>query len=326
MTRARTEPNPRPLHVACVGHASVDHMFEVDAIAALPCKTLAHGYRRQAGGMSLHAAIAAARLGASVRLLGRVGDDAAADFLRQRLSAEGVEARGLERVAGTSTSLASVIVDAQGARQIYVYRGDALQRAHALDLRQLEGADVVLADMRWPDGAAAALQWARAHGVPSLLDADVAPLPVTERLLPLARWVAFSEPGLALWAQGRERDAALAVACEQGPELALVTLGADGARWCVAGDRAAVHAVPALRVQAIDTTAAGDVFHAALALALVAQAQTIDGAVRWACAAASYKCELGFGSEGAPTREQLDAWLRERAPASEARLPRVAGS
>jgi sulfofructose kinase len=297
--------------VACVGHAALDHVFEIEAFSEEPTKTLARSYHARPGGMSLHAAMAAARLGASVRLLGRVGEDERAAFLRQRLRAEGVEARGLESVRGASTSLAAVIVDAQGARQIYIHRGDAILRAHALDTRQLEGADVVLADPRWPDGAAAALAWARAHDVPSLLDADVAPPAALDRLVPLARWVAFSEPGLALWARGRPRDDALAAARALGPALVLVTLGADGARWLDAHGTPMQARPPA--VKAIDTTGAGDVFHAALAIGLAERMGTTAAAVSWACAAAAFKCERGFGAEGAPTRAELDAWLRQRA-------------
>ncbi len=295
--------------MACVGHAALDHVFEVEAIPAEPTKTLARRYQPRAGGMSLHAAIACSRLGATVRLLGRVGDDAGAEFLRRRLIEEGVEPRGLESVRGASTSLASVTIDAQGARQIVIHRGDALTRAHALDTRQLEGADLVLADARWPDGAAAALDWARKRGVPSLLDADVAPVEVLDRLVPWAHWVAFSQPGLALWAGARSPEAALADALALGAALALVTLGADGARWVE--PQCAPRQVLPPRVKAIDTTAAGDVFHAALGIALV---EGLDSAVAvgWACAAAAYKCEHGIGHEGAPTRAQLAAWLKRR--------------
>jgi sulfofructose kinase len=292
-------------------------VFGVDAMPAEPTKTLARDYRARPGGMSLHAAVAAARLGATARLLGRVGEDASADFLRRRLVEEGVQAEGLETVRGASTSLAAVIVDATGARQIYIHRGDALTRAHALDTRQLEGADVVMADTRWPEGAAAALQWARTRGVPSLLDGDVAPPAVLERLVPLARWVAFSEPGCDQWAAGRSRDAALADALARGCELALVTLGPDGARWAERGRE--VQHVPAPAVQARDTTAAGDVFHAALAVAL-GEGQGTTEAVAWACAAAAFKCERGGGAEGAPTRAELSRWLALRA------TPRTRGS
>jgi sulfofructose kinase len=309
------------LKIACVGHAALDHVFRIDAMPVEPTKTLARDYRARPGGMSLHAAVAAARLGATARLLGRVGEDASADFLRRRLAAEGVQAEGLETVRGASTSLAAVIVDATGARQIYIHRGDALTRAHALNTRQLEGADVVMADTRWPDGAAAALQWARAQGVPSLLDGDVAPPDVLERLVPLARWVAFSEPGCDQWARGcssGSRDAALVDTLARGCELALVTLGPDGARWAERGH--AIQQVHAPVVQARDTTAAGDVFHAALAVAL-GEGQGTAQAVAWACAAAAFKCERGGGAEGAPTRGELSRWLADR---DAQRIPRTA--
>jgi sulfofructose kinase len=260
--------------------------------------------------MSLHAAIACARLGATVRLLGRVGEDAAAQFLRTRLIEEGVQPQGLESVRGTSTSLAAVIVDRSGARQIFIHRGDALTRAHPLDVRQLEGAGLVLADPRWPEGAAAALDWSRSRGVPSLLDADVAPLEVLDRLVPLARWVVFSEPGLDLWARGAARDAALERAVAQGPELAVETLGPQGARWFAQGG-AGVNRTPAPAVRSLDTTGAGDVFHAALGIAL-AERRAVDEAVAWACAAAAFKCERGGGVEGAPSRHALQTWLSTR--------------
>jgi sulfofructose kinase len=292
-----------------VGHAALDHVFEIDAFASEPTKTLARRFEARPGGMSLHASMACARLGAAARLMARVGDDAAAAFLRRRLAEAGVQAEGVESVRGASTSLASVIVDAQGARQIYIHRGDAIERAHALDTRQLEGADVVLADPRWPDGAAAALLWARAHNVPSLLDADVAPLTALDRLVPLARWVAFSKPGFALWSRGRAREAALRDAVALGPALALVTLGADGACWTDGSGSLHTHSAPP--VQARDTTGAGDVFHAALALAL-AEGRAVPDAVAWACAAAAFKCERGRGADGAPRRRELQRWLRQR--------------
>jgi sulfofructose kinase len=304
----------RPLRVACVGHAALDHVFEIGAFPQAPTKTLAKRYVARPGGMSLAASVAAARLGACARLLARVGEDAAAEFLRARIAGEGVQAAGVESVRGTSTSLAAVIVDAHGTRQIYIHRGHAIERAHPLDLRQLEGADVVLADPRWEAGAVAALDWARAHGVPSLLDADVAPLPVLDRLVSRARWVAFSEEGLALWARGRSLDDALAEALARGPRLALVTLGAQGASWreqTATAQPADLSRCASPEVRALDTTGAGDVFHAALALAL-ADGRATDQAVAHACAAAAFKCESGGGAEGAPTQEQLAAWLRRR--------------
>ena len=296
--------------MACVGHASLDHVFEIDAFPAEPTKTLAHRFSARAGGMSLHASIACARLGARARLLSRVGDDEAATFLRRRLIEEGVQADGMQRVPGATTSLAAVIVDAGGTRQIFIHRGNALERAHPLDVRQLEGAELVLADPRWPEGAAAALRWARDHDVPALLDADVAPLPVLDRLVPLARWVAFSEAGLAVWARGATRDGALSRSVALGPSLGLVTLGPQGARWAEAGSDA-MGDVAAPAVDALDTTGAGDVFHGALDVGIL-KGWGFKTCMTFASAVAAMKCRALGGRAGIPTFDEATAFLKER--------------
>lgn len=299
-------PAPR---LVCVGHAALDHVWEIDAFPQRPSKTPARGYRMQGGGMAFNAAVAAARLGAWVRLVGRVGDDAAAAFLRQRLADEHIDAKDVETVPGTFTSVSAVIVDGAGERQIFNQRGNAIEQAHALDQRTLDGADAVLVDPRWVAGADAALRWARAHGVLSVLDADVAPAADLRRLVPLADWAAFSDAGLACWAPGVDRGMALDEAVAQGARCALVTLGEHGSLRTGANG---LVACPTPVVRPRDTTAAGDVFHGALAVAL-AEGQAEDDAVRFASAAAALKCERGLGAMGAPTRSELERWNGQRA-------------
>src|SRR5258705_11682247 len=101
------------VRIACVGHAALDHVFEVDAFPSRPTKTPALSYRPGTGGMAFNAAIAAARLGASVRMIGRVGSEPAVQMLRERLRAEGIEDRGLEAVPGATTSVSAIVVDGQ---------------------------------------------------------------------------------------------------------------------------------------------------------------------------------------------------------------------
>ena len=144
------------LPLACVGHASVDHHFEIATFADHPTKTPAHSYHQIVGGMAANASIALTQLGASTRLLGRVGDDASGAFVRAELLRLGVDVR-LEPVAGTATSVSSVVVDARGERQIFNHRGDALARAHALDTAQLDGVSAVLADPRYRAGVGASV-------------------------------------------------------------------------------------------------------------------------------------------------------------------------
>lgn len=298
--------------IACVGHASVDHHFEVAAFPSSPTKTPASSYRMLAGGMAANAAVAAARLGARVRLLGRVGDDAAGEFVRSSVQHQGVDAY-LDTVMNSYTSVSSVIVDAQGERQIFNHRGDALSKAHALSIQQLEGASAVLVDPRWGVGALAALQWAKAHDVLGVLDADIAPQAVLQQLVPAARWAVFSEPGLACFAPGLSQADALAAALAAGALVAMVTLGERGVCWT---HGTALHSLPAYRVQAADTTGAGDVFHAALTIALseltsIAPHSLVDetAAVRFACAAAALKCEQRHGVLGTPNRPQVESFV-----------------
>jgi sulfofructose kinase len=294
---------------ACVGHASVDHHFEIDAFASQPTKTPAKTYSMISGGMAANAAVAMARLGAPVRLLGRVGDDAAGAFVRQAVQDCGVETL-LETVVQGHTSVSSVVVDARGERQIFNHRGDALTKAHPLDVSQLQGARAVLADPRWSDGALAALQWAHAHDVLGVLDADIAPRAILQKLVPAARWVVFSEPGLACYAPDATSQAdALARALAAGPQVAMVTLGERGVAW-TRGD--GLHTLPGFSVQAADTTGAGDVFHAALTMALTETTDEI-AAIRFACAAAALKCTQRHGVLGTPSRTQVEHYLLQNA-------------
>lgn len=290
---------------ACVGHASVDHHFEIDQFASQPTKTPATSYHMLPGGMAANAAMAMAKLGVPVTLLGRVGDDAAGAFVRSAVQACGVQVQ-LETVAGGHTSVSSVVVDARGERQIFNHRGDALAKAHPLDLAQLQGARAVLADPRWCDGALAALQWAKAQGVLGVLDADVAPQPILQKLVPAARWAVFSEPGLACYAPDAASQAdALARALEAGAQVAMVTLGERGVAWTRGQG---VHTLPAFKVTALDTTGAGDVFHAALTWALSSMEDEIR-AIRFACAAAALKCTQRHGVMGTPSMAEVEHYL-----------------
>ena len=290
---------------ACVGHASVDHHFEIDAFASQPTKTPAKSYHMIAGGMAANAAVAMARLGAHVKLLGRVGDDAAGAFVRQAVQSSGVHTV-LETVAHSYTSVSSVVVDAHGERQIFNHRGDALDKAHTLEVHQLQGARAVLVDPRWCEGALAALQWAQAHQVLSVLDADVAAQADLLLLVPAAQWAVFSEPGLACYAPDAASPAdALTTALAAGAQVAMVTLGERGVLWTRGQG---IKMLPSFQVKAVDTTGAGDVFHAALTLAL-SESMGETSAIRFASAAAALKCMQRYGVLGTPSRQQVEEYL-----------------
>ncbi len=310
----------KPVSLAVVGHAAVSHHFRVAEFPQFATKTPASGYFELIGGMGANAAIAAARLGADVRFFSCVGDDALADQIEAHLEAEGVNTSGMRRHAEKQTSVSSVIVDGRGERWVFNHRGSAiLEATQALDVAALQGIDVLVVDPRWCKGALDALRWARAAGVTSVLDADIAPQADLEALVAHADWAAFSLGGLRSFAPGvigptglgspSALGQALLQARECGASEALVTLGEWGVRRL--NDAAdGLEATPSLRVNAVDTTGAGDVFHAALAVALAERQPRAQG-LRFACVAAALKCAGGMGAEGAPHRQQVEAAIRD---------------
>lgn len=291
--------------IACVGHASIDHVFQIQAFPQRATKTPAHDFRSVGGGMAANAALAITRLGGTVRFVGAVGNDDAGRLVRQQMCGEGIDLQHLQEIPGAFTSASAIIVDRNGDRQIFNHLGNALARAHVPVDAVFDGCDAVLVDPRWPAGARAALTWARRNGRLAVLDADVAPRDDLASLVPLAQWAVFSEPGLAVWAPDTAHDVALRRALAQGAEHAAVTRGEHGVLLISAQQQTMW---PAFPVQAVDTTGAGDVFHGALALAL-ARRLSVNEAITYASAAAALKCTRAGGIRGAPSAAEVSAFL-----------------
>jgi sulfofructose kinase len=312
----RTDMTHAP-DVICLGHAAFDRVHTVDAIPASATKLRATAYREVGGGMAANAACAIARLGGRAAFWGRAGDDAAGAAMAREFDDYGVDASGFRRFAGCRSSQSTVIVDARGERLIVSFWGDAPEDAAWLPLDRVARAKCVLADVRWPAGALALFGAARAAGVPSVLDADVADPEILDALVREADHVVFSSHGLARWAgialhagtadHRAAHERAWRAMREANPRAraCAVTAGAEGSSWIA--DGAASH-VPAPAVVAVDTLAAGDVFHGAYALAL-AEGRAIRDAARFASCAAAIKCSRPGGRDGAPTRAEVDARL-----------------
>lgn len=297
-------------HLLCVGHIALDLIFSVSEFPTHPTKTPAHRHHRGIGGMSGNAAVALARLGAQVDFCGPVGQDETADLFEQVLRAEGVGVAGLRRVQGASSSVSSIIVDRHGERMIFNAKGSALDAPGAFDPAVLDGIDFVLVDPRCPLWAEAALREARRRGIPSMLDGEVSPRADLQRLVPLADWRVFSEPGLRAWQDGEPEALMRALAAQDRSRRVVRTLGAQGLQWCDAQGQ--LQQLPAVQAgPVVDTLGAGDVFHAALGLAL-AEGQAERDALRFASAAAALKCSRPDGIAGAPTRAEVQALLDQQ--------------
>lgn len=287
--------------IICLGSACWDTIFQVDAIPSHG-KVLPRRMVQAASGMSTVAAIAIARLGGTVALWSRVGDDPAGALFLADLAREGLSIQDIRRVAGGRTSIATILVDAAGERLVVPYVDPGLDPDPAwLPLHAVSEAGAVMADTRWPEGARALLTEARRTGIPTLLDADVAPLDTLDLLVPLADHVLFSEQGLAVFSGSAPPEKALiAVGDRFGAEVVGVTLAERGALVRERSDSpGALRHVPALSVEAVDTLNAGDVWHGAYSYGLV-EGWGLDRRVRFANVAAGLKCEIFGGWGGAP--------------------------
>ena len=299
-----------PVRILGVGHSAWDHQFTVQAFPARPTKTPAQDYRSAVGGMTANACVAAARLGAQVRIASPLGDDATAPFFEAHFRREGVDPGGLVRVVGACSSVSAVIVDAQGERLIVSRPGDALRLAPPLDVSQVDQADVLLTDPRCPAWAEAALQRAQALGRLSVLDGDAAPAEDLQRLVGLCNWAVFSRPGLQAFHPGAVPDG-LAAALAAGAEVAVVTQDEQPIWWQRRGQE--LKRMPVFDANpVVDTTAAGDTFHGALAVAL-GEGRADEEALRFAAAAAALKCLKPGGVAGAPSRSAVDEFLARQA-------------
>lgn len=261
--------------------------------------------------MAANAAAAIARLGGEAVFWGPTGQDTVAGIIREQLVADGVDAEYLRSFPDRTSSHSAVIVDGRGERLVVGYRGTALQApADWLPVEQLAFAKALLADVRWVEGAAAALRAARDQGIPAVLDAEIADVDILERLTGIADHVIFSERGLGAWSAD-DVEGGLHNVLSKGARIAAVTLGAQGVTWLESDSPGELRHFPAYAVPVVDTLAAGDIFHGAYALAL-ADGKHPGDAIRFASAAAAIKCTRPGGRRGAPDWMEVEAFLRER--------------
>ncbi|EPX1411182.1 sugar kinase [Cronobacter sakazakii] len=294
------------VRIACVGIAVQDRIYTLEALPHEGGKYVAQQYREVGGGPAATAAVAAARLGAQVDFIGRVGDDATGAQLFAELESLGVNTSRARQITGARSSQSAILVDAAGERVIVNYPSpDLPDDADWLDGIDFGRYDAVLADVRWHEGATRALTLARRAGVMTLLDGDVTPQDIRS-LVALSDHAAFSAPGLARLALGLAPQDALKTTKTLTNGHVYVTLGKEGCLWLENDDT--LHRQAGFTVEAVDTTGAGDVFHGALAV-MLARGESPQEAVRFASAVAALKCTRPGGRAGIPDCDQTRSFL-----------------
>ncbi|RLP92914.1 ribokinase [Micromonospora sp. BL4] len=287
--------------VVVVGSANMDLVAMAPGLPRPGETMLGTDFVMVPGGKGANQAVAAARAGASSTFLGAIGSDAFGVTLRARITAAGVDTSHLRVVYGAS-GVALVMVNAQGENAIVVTPGanDALTGLTEEELTTVRGADVLVAQLEIPvQTVAAAAVAAHAAGTRVVLNAAPA-RDLPPELLAAVDLLVVNE-GEAQASTGRGRDEPRAL-LDLVPR-AVLTLGGEGA-WYVDREGTEVH-VPAVRVDVVDSTAAGDAFTAALAVGWGEGRELVD-AVRWASAAGA-ACVRRLGASVAlPRRAEID--------------------
>ncbi len=272
------------------------------------------------GGKGANQAVAAARLGAEVTMIGRVGDDAFGQRLRSGLQENGVGVDWVLSTPNCASGLAIVAVEERGVNAILVVPGanGRLTPADVLAASEvIRQADIVLLQLEVPiETTIAAIKFARDCGTPVILDPAPAPTfgdddpMIPGDLLQVEVACPNEAEALALTNVRIETvaDAERAACCLRslGPRYGIVTLGARGAVLCEPDSRPLL--IPTFDINAVDTTAAGDAFAAALAVRL-SQGAAIADAVRFACAAGALAASRPGAQPAMPTLSEVESLL-----------------
>ncbi len=261
------------------------------------------------GGQTATTVVACQTWGLSTRYVGKLGDDDAARLHREAFARAGVEAQ-LIRVAGAVSPQSLILVDQGGERTVLCRRDESM----TLQPEELDRAWIVNARALHVDGydtaaATVAARWARAAGIPVIADLDELYPGVEELIGNVDYLIASRDFPCRLMEESNLESALRRMQLRFGCRLTAATLGTEGV---LAWDGERFHHEAAYRVPVVDTTGAGDIFHAGFIYGLL-QEWPLDRQLDFACAAAAMNCMAPGARGGIQSIEAIEA-LRSSTP------------
>ena len=301
--------------ILVVGSSNTDMIIKLDRIPR-PGETILGGaFVIAAGGKGANQAAGAARAGGQVTFIARVGQDMFGEQAVAGLVTDGINADHVTRDKTSPSGVALIFVAKDGENSIAVAGGANANLSNA-DVRKAKaafaGASVLVMQLETPlESVQAAADLAAKAGVRVILNpAPAQPLP--DKLLKCVSILTPNETEAELLTGIAVSDAATAAAaaaklCVRGVQTVIITLGARGA---YVATESGGQLVPGFKVKAVDTTAAGDIFNGALAVA-IAEGKPLELAVRFANAAAAISVTRLGAQPSAPTRREIERFLEK---------------
>ncbi|RJQ15330.1 MAG: sugar kinase [Nitrospiraceae bacterium] len=298
------------MKVAGLGQCSLDHLFVIDSFPEPDTKKEVMKWAVSGGGPVATALVSLARLGVCCDFHGIVGDDESGRKISESLRAEDVNIAGLLTRKKSDSQVAFIAVEKESGKRTIFWKRPEAAPLSPLELPDnfLDDADFLLVDGLMTEVSVYAAGKAKEKGVPVMLDAGR----LREGMMELVRLcdyvVASEEFAKALAGKGPFVPEDIVVRMKTfGAKAATITLGDKGS-MTACGDE--VFYTPAFRVDVVDTTGAGDVFHGGYIYGLL-QKWDIREVLRFASAFAALKCrELG-GRKGIPTLNEVVAFLKD---------------
>jgi len=294
--------------VVGMGLNSVDLIGVVPEFPSINSKMKLLRFSKQGGGQAATAMVALNRWGVKTKYIGKVGGDELGSFSLDTIREEGVDISSVTIEPYANNQFAMILVDGvSGERTILWDRDERLMyREGELKKKDICSGKILHLDGHDIRAAIRSAQWAKKEGIPTVIDIDKVE-PLTGKLIRQIDFVITSSRFPTLMTGISDREKALIELQKQTPGFLCSTLGHEGAMALVNGE---ILYVKGFKIKVVDTTGAGDVFHAGFIYGLLQNWEVVQ-ILRFANAAAALKClDLG-GRKGIPTLEEAEKFLRQ---------------
>jgi len=303
-------------NLVVLGSINADHILNLESFPAPGETVTGNQYQVAFGGKGANQAVAAGRSGANIAFIACTGDDDTGERVRKQLASDNIDIATVSVVAGESTGVALIFVNAEGENVIGIHAGaNAALTTERVEAQRaiIAGAEALLMQLESPvESVLAAAKIAHENHTTVVLNPAPARV-LSDELLALVDIITPNETEAEKLTGIRvenDDDAARAARAlhDKGIGTVIITLGSRGVWASVNGEG---RRVPGFKVKAIDTIAAGDTFNGALVTALL-EGKRMDDAIRFAHAAAAIAVTRKGAQPSVPWRKEIDEFLSQQ--------------